>query len=120
MRSGRSRCIQWLAPMTAPSLSDHVTALYSQAVEDGDDVADAADKRVLLHGRRLVRLAEPAQIRNDGSHTGLDQRRDLVAPKMRRTGKAVQQQHRLALALILHGQRETIACESQHEGSLTR
>ncbi len=98
-------------------MPDDVRALDAERVENRDHVRHAVGDRVLLDSSRPLRLAEAAQVGRDRTHAGPDERRDLVAPELRRVGKPVEEQHGGALALVEHGQLDPVSPDPAHFGA---
>src|SRR5581483_1181138 len=84
----------------APVVHDEGQAAETELVDELLDRGDVALVRVPADVGRFVRAAEADQVGRDRAVTGGDDRRDDVAPQVRRRRLSVQQQDRRPLALV--------------------
>jgi hypothetical protein len=93
---------------------DEVDPVDAEPVEDADQVPGIRGDLVALQVLRLVRGAEPAQVRGDRLISGGVQRGHLVPPARVGVGKTVHQQDCRALPADLHLQRDAVDLDAHH------
>ena len=77
-----------------PIVADDDGGGRMKRVEEAHHVADQVEDRVLVDGVRPVALALAAHVRCHGVESGRGERPELVAPGVRRLGKAVALEHK--------------------------
>ena len=92
----------------APVVADHVRRLDAELVQQRADVADDVPQPVGADLGRVLRAPETAHVRRDDPVTAGRQDRDLMPPQPGRIRPAVQQQDRVAVAVILDVQGDAV------------
>src|SRR5207237_10777807 len=81
-----------------PIMSDHDRTLLAKRIEQSDDVADQVEHRIGLEGGRPIGLPVAALVRSDDVETRVRQGGQLMAPRVPRLRKSVQQYDERTLA----------------------
>jgi hypothetical protein len=81
-----------------------IRGVDTKRVENADYITDRVLNGIRSHSLRASGTPQATQVRRDYAEAVLDQKRDLVAPKIRRVRPPVEQEHRLTAAKILNVQ----------------